>query len=171
MHKPQRPLVDPFGMFDCSLNTNGAGAVVVTSLERAKSQKPVLIKGFATHNNTKGWIEDDHMLITGARKSGERAYTMAGLGPRDVDTAQIYDCFTYMVLTQLEDYCFCAKGKGGAYVRSGALRMGGHCRPTPPAGSCPRRMSRACCRSSRGQGSSRAATAPADRCRTPRSHS
>jgi acetyl-CoA acetyltransferase len=114
-------------MFDCSLNSDGAGAVVVTSTERARSlkQKPVLIKGFATHNNTKGWIEEDHMLSTGADESGKRAFTMAGLGPNDVDIAQIYDCFTYMVLTQLEDYGFCKKGEGGAFVRSGALRMGG----------------------------------------------
>ena len=114
-------------MFDCSLNSDGAGAVVVTSTERARSlkQKPVLIKGFATHNNTKGWIEEDHMLSTGAVESGARAFKMAGLGPKDVDTAQIYDCFTYMVLTQLEDYGFCKKGEGGEFVRSGALRMGG----------------------------------------------
>jgi acetyl-CoA acetyltransferase len=122
-----RLIVDPFGMFDCSLNSDGAGAVVVTSTERAKSlkQKPVLIKGFATHNNTKGWIEEDHMLSTGADESGKRAFKMAGLGPKEVDTAQIYDCFTYMVLTQLEDYGFCKKGEGGGFVRSGALRMDG----------------------------------------------
>ena len=47
------------------------------------------------------------------------------LGYRLVDTAQIYDCFTYMVLTQLEDYGFCKKGEGGAFVSSGALRLGG----------------------------------------------
>jgi acetyl-CoA acetyltransferase len=100
---------------------------VVTSTERARAlrQKPVLIKGFASHNNTKGWIQEDHMISTGAVESGERAFRMAGLGPRDVDTAQIYDCFTYMVLTQLEDYGFCKKGEGGAFVRSGALRLDG----------------------------------------------
>ena len=100
---------------------------MVTSTERARSlrQKPVLIKGFATHNNTKGWIDDDHMVSTGADESGKRAFGWPGLGPKDVDTAQIYDCFTYMVLTQLEDYGFCKKGEGGAFVRSGALRMGG----------------------------------------------
>ena len=65
------------------------------------------------------------MLVTGAKKSGERAYAMAGLGPQDVDTAQIYDCFTYMVMAQLEDYGFCKKGEGGAFVRSGALRLDG----------------------------------------------
>ncbi len=122
-----RMIVDPFGLFDCSLNSDGAGAVVVTSAERAKSlrQRPVLIKGFATHNNSKGWLAEDHMVTTGAAKSGERAFRMAGLGPMDVDTAQIYDCFTYMVLTQLEDYGFCKKGEGGEFVRAGALRMGG----------------------------------------------
>jgi acetyl-CoA acetyltransferase len=122
-----RLIVDPFGLFDCSLNSDGAGAVVVTSTKRAKSlrQRPVLIKGFATHNNTKGWILGDHMLSTGAVESGARAFSMAGLGPKDVDTAQIYDCFTYMVLTQLEDYGFCKKGEGGAFARSGALRLDG----------------------------------------------
>jgi acetyl-CoA acetyltransferase len=122
-----RLIVDPFGLFDCSLNSDGAGAVVVTSSERAKSlrRNPVLIKGFASHNNTKGWIEDDHMLSTGAVESGARAFRMAGLGPKDVDTAPIYDCFTYMVLTQLEDYGFCKKGEGGEFVRSGALRLDG----------------------------------------------
>ena len=58
---------------------------------------------------------------------------MAGLGPDDVDTAQIYDCFTYMVLTQLEDYGFCKKGEGGPFVASGALRMGGRL-PTNTSG-------------------------------------
>jgi acetyl-CoA acetyltransferase len=122
-----RLVVDPFGLFDCSLNSDGAGAVIVTSTERAKSlrRKPVLIKGFASHNNTKGWIEEDHMLSTGAVESGARAFKMAGLGPKDVDTAQIYDCFTYMVLTQLEDYGFCKKGEGGEFVRSDALRLDG----------------------------------------------
>lgn len=122
-----RLIVDPFGLYDCSLNSDGAGAVIVTTTERAKSlrQKPVLIKGFGTHNNTKGFIAEDHMLVTGAKKSGERAYKMAGLGPKDVSTAQIYDCFTYMVMAQLEDYGFCKKGEGGPFARSGALRMGG----------------------------------------------
>ena len=108
-----RLIVDPFGLFDCSLNSDGAGAVVVTSTKRAKSlrQRPVLIKGFATHNNTKGWILGDHMLSTGAVESGARAFSMAGLGPKDVDTAQIYDCFTYMVLTQLEDYESARRGR------------------------------------------------------------
>jgi acetyl-CoA acetyltransferase len=122
-----RFIVDPFGLYDCSLVTDGAGAVVVTSTERAAAlrARPVLIKGFASFNNTKGWYLDDHMVSTAAAESAERAYRMAGLGPREIDTAQIYDCFTYMVLAQLEDYGFCKKGEGGAFVRSNALRLDG----------------------------------------------
>jgi acetyl-CoA acetyltransferase len=122
-----RMIVDPFGLYDCSLMSDGAGAVIVTSAERARSLKarPVLIKGFATFNNTKGWHVDDHMVTTSGEESGERAYRMAGLGPKDVDVVQLYDCFTYMVLAQLEDYGFCKKGESGAFARSGALRING----------------------------------------------
>ena len=122
-----RIVVDPFGLYDCSLMSDGAGAVIVTTAERARSLKtrPVLIKGFATFNNTKGWHIDEHMVTTSGKESGERAYRMAGLGPKDVDTIQLYDCFTYMVLAQLEDYGFCKKGDGGAFARSGALRLDG----------------------------------------------
>jgi len=122
-----RMIVDPFGLYDCSLMSDGAGAVIVTSAERARALKarPVLIKGFAPFNNTKGWHVDDHMITTSGEESAARAYRMAGLGPQDVDTVQLYDCFTYMVLAQLEDYGFCKKGESGAFVRSGALRMDG----------------------------------------------
>jgi acetyl-CoA acetyltransferase len=122
-----RMIVAPFGLFDCSLQTDAAGAVVVTSTERAKDlrQRPVLIKGFGTHNNISGWFNNDNLTHTGAIESGKTAYAMAGLGPKDVDFAQIYDCFTYMVLVQLEDYGFCEKGEGGEFVASGALKLDG----------------------------------------------
>jgi acetyl-CoA acetyltransferase len=133
-HEAQQ-IVSPFGLFDCSLRSDGAGAVIVTSRERARDlrQPPVPIKGFGSFNNLRGWFADDNMVTTAAKQSGESAYAMAGLGPADVDTAQIYDCFTYMVLTQLEDYGFCKKGEGGDFVASGALRMGGRL-PTNTSG-------------------------------------
>ncbi len=130
-----RLIVAPFGLFDCSLRSDAAGAVIVTSKARAKDlkQPPVPIKGFGSFNNLRGWFQDDNMVVTAAKQSGETAYKMAGLGPQDVDTAQIYDCFTYMVLTQLEDYGFCKKGEGGDFVASGALKMGGRL-PTNTSG-------------------------------------
>src|SRR5438105_5692880 len=122
-----RLIVSPFGLHDCSLRSDGAGAVIVTSAERARDLKscPVLIRGFGSHNNLSGWFAADNMIRTAAIQSGAAAYRMAGIGPSDVDTVQLYDCFTYMVLVQLEDYGFCARGEGGAFVRSGALRLGG----------------------------------------------
>ena len=122
-----RFIADPYGLYDCSLLSDGAGAVVVTSAERARDLKmpPVLIKGFGTFNNLRGWAADRNMIETAARQSGETAYRMAGVGPRDVDTAQIYDCFTGMVIAQLEDYGFCPKGEGGPFAASGALRLDG----------------------------------------------
>jgi acetyl-CoA acetyltransferase len=65
------------------------------------------------------------MITTGAREAGETAYRMAGIGPKDVDTVQAYDCFTHMVLLQLEDYGFCGKGEGGPFAASGVLGLGG----------------------------------------------
>jgi len=122
-----RMIVEPFGLYDCSLQSDAAGAVVVTSAERARDlrRRPVLIKGFGSHNNISGWFAGDNMTHTGAIEAGRQAYAMAGIGPADIDFAQIYDCFTYMVLVQLEDYGFCAKGEGGAFVDSGALALDG----------------------------------------------
>jgi acetyl-CoA acetyltransferase len=101
--------------------------VIVTSAERARDLKAhrVLIRGFGSHNNLTGWFAGDNMIRTAAIESGKAEYDMAGIGPGEVDTVQLYDCFTYMVLVQLEDYGFCKKGEGGGFVRSGALRVGG----------------------------------------------
>jgi acetyl-CoA acetyltransferase len=93
----------------------------------------VLIKGFGTYNQLRGWFADENMIHTAAGPSGADAFRMAGLGPSDIDTAQLYDCFTYMVLAQLEDYGFCKKGEGGDFLMSGALKMGGNL-PTNTSG-------------------------------------
>jgi acetyl-CoA acetyltransferase len=121
------PIADPFGMYDCSLRTDAGGAVVVTSVDRAKDlrQRPVRVRGMGTHNNLRGWLNGDNMVLTAAAESGRKALRMAEVTLLDIDTAQLYDCFTYMVIAQLEDYGFCAKGDGGAFVESGALELYG----------------------------------------------
>ena len=68
-----------------------------------------------------------------AKAVGQTLYRRAGLGPADIDVAQIYDCFTITVLLQLEDYGFCAKGEGGAFAASGEIELGGTCPSTPGA--------------------------------------
>jgi acetyl-CoA acetyltransferase len=122
-----RPVTEPFGVYDCSLRTDGAGAVVVTSLDRARDlpHTPVVVRGFGSSNNLQGWTVDDHMVTTAAKASGELAYRIADVTAADIDTAQLYDCFTYMVLAQVEDYGFCAKGEGGDFIADGALRLDG----------------------------------------------
>ncbi len=122
-----RPIVDPLNVYDCSLVTDGAGAVVVAPADLARDLRhpPALIRGFGTFNNLRGWFYDEHMVDTAARQSAETAYAMAGVGPGDIDTAQWYDCFTSMVVTQIEDYGFCKKGDGGPFAASGALRLDG----------------------------------------------
>ena len=81
--------------------------------------------GFGSHHVHK-FITSDHTLTeTGARVSGERTFKMAGIGVKDINFAEIYDCFTYTVLVQLEDYGFCKKGEGGPFVENGRIELNG----------------------------------------------
>ena len=132
----QRSIVWPFGLLDCSLRSDAAGAMIVTSRERAKDlkQPPVVIKGFGTHNNLRGWFMDDNMVVTAAKKSGETAYKMAGMGPRDMEMAMIYDSFTITVLATLENLGFCKPGEGGAFVSGGRIGLGGELPLNPDGG-------------------------------------
>ena len=79
-----------------------------------------------------------------AKASAETAFKMAGLAPKDIDVAQIYDCYTIAVVMTLEDYGFCKKGEGGKWVEGGLSRLAVSCRSTPPAVFSPRPGCRAC---------------------------
>jgi acetyl-CoA acetyltransferase len=70
-----------------------------------------------------GWAPS--MTTTGAKDSSEMAYKMAGMKAKDIDIAEIYDCFTYTALVTLEDYGFCEKGEGGSFVENGRIEIGG----------------------------------------------
>ena len=141
-----RMIADPLHLLDCSLVSDGGSAIVLTSAEVARdlAQPPVYLLG-AGEGHRHEHISQAHSLTTSAaREAGERAYEMAGLGPRDMDFAQLYDCFTPTVLVELEDLGFCAKGEGGAFLESGATLPGGalpvnthggllsHCHPGNP---------------------------------------
>ena len=130
-----RWIVWPFHLFDCCLRSDGAAAVIVTSAERAKDmkQKPVYVMGMGQANNSRSYIWGDHMTELGAKESGAQAFAMAGLKPKDIDTAQIYDCFTYILMATLEDYGFCKKGEGGPFVSGGRIELGGEL-PTNTSG-------------------------------------
>jgi acetyl-CoA acetyltransferase len=129
-----RPIADPLRLFDYCLETDGACAVLVTSAERARdaSAAPVVIRAVAQGGDAAqqpGLVFPALMRESLTNQPSARVarmlYDRAGLGPEDVDVAQIYDCFTITVLLQLEDYGFCAKGDGGSFAASGALGLTG----------------------------------------------
>jgi acetyl-CoA acetyltransferase len=127
-HQTSRMVADPFHLFDCCVVSNGAVAVIMTTADRARDlrQPPVYLKA-ATQaapgdNQTAG---RDPGIITGAKQAGEQAFALAGITRDDVDILELYDCYTYTVLVTLEDYGFCAKGEGGAFVADGKLGPGG----------------------------------------------
>lgn len=128
-HQNSRMIADPFRLLDCSLESDGGAAFVVTSSERARDLRhpPVDLLGVAMgHPDSPGSITQRRdMTRFGIAKAAPIAFAMAGVDHRDVQVAEIYDCFTYVVLCQLEDMGFCAKGEGGPFVVDGRLRLGG----------------------------------------------
>jgi acetyl-CoA acetyltransferase len=123
-----RWIVEPFRLFDCCLETDAAVALVVTSPERARDLKqvPVLISGavYGSGHTLFSNHRGDWATSAAATMSG-RLYAMAGVGPADIDVAELYDAFTPLVLLQLEDYGFCAKGEAAGLVAEGATALGG----------------------------------------------
>ncbi|MCU1496803.1 MAG: thiolase [Acidimicrobiales bacterium] len=117
----------PLHKLDCCLVTDGAGAIVLTSAERAEDLRkpPVLVLGTGTCHTHAMISQMPDLTTTGAAVSGPLAFRAAGLGPADVDVAQLYDSFTITVLLLLEDLGFCAKGEGGPFAASGVLGPGG----------------------------------------------
>ena len=123
------PLIaDPLRQRDCCLVTDGGGALIVVSAERARDlkSKPVYVQGIAetyahhyTPFNTADWLD------TNVAGTAQRAFDMAGVQREDIDVVQIYDHFTIGVLQSLEELGFCQRGEGGAFVADGALAPGG----------------------------------------------
>jgi acetyl-CoA acetyltransferase len=134
-HQASRMQADPLRMLDFCMESDGGAAVIVTSAERAKDlqQTPVLFSGIAMGAPRK-WgmgmfggnnMSEEDFASAGQRTIGEDLYRYAGMGPSDVDVAQIYDHFTPMVLMGLEDFQFVPKGESGPYAEDGNLRSGG----------------------------------------------
>ena len=122
-----RMVSDPFTVRDCCLVTDGAGAIVVTSSERAKAfhKAPVYLlgSGHAHWHRQISCMED--LTVTPAVDSGKLAFQEAGLAPEDIDIVELYDAFTINPILFLEDLGFCKKGEGGAFISGGRIEPGG----------------------------------------------
>jgi len=120
-------VADPLSKLQCCIRSDGGGAVVLTTEERAldlrKAPVWVLGTGEATSHSTMSQWPD--FTESPAKQSGELAFERAGLTPADVDICQIYDAFTSMVVMTFEALGFCGKGEGGAFVEDGKMRLGG----------------------------------------------
>ena len=120
---------DPFRLLDCSLESDGGAAVVVSSAQRSRpmSQRAVYISGCAQgHPDSPGSItQRPDLNHLGLAKAARRAFQMAEVEPKDIQVTQLYDCFTYVVISQLEALGFCGKGEGGPFVEGGRLHLGG----------------------------------------------
>ena len=124
-------LADPLRRLDFCLETDGAVAVVTTTIDRARDcrHKPAIVHGVA-HGGTRNWgrafawmgMQDPDFASSGHKFVADRIWEQTGLTAKDMDVALIYDHFSCMVMMQLEDYGFCEKGEGGDYVTSGKIR-------------------------------------------------
>jgi acetyl-CoA acetyltransferase len=127
-HQNSRWIAEPLHLLDCSLVSNGAAAVVITSAERARNlrQPPVYVWGWGQCHPGYTMAKGTEVgLRSGATTSGELAFKMAGVTVDDIGVRQLYDCYTYTVLISLEDYGFVEKGDGGPVAATGALGPGG----------------------------------------------
>ncbi|MGX7679264.1 thiolase C-terminal domain-containing protein [Jatrophihabitans sp. DSM 45814] len=132
-HENSRMIADPLRLLDYCLETDGGTAVIVTSAERAKDlkQKPVYVMGAAMGGPGPfgqgifyHQMPDEIYHWSGHKPVADRVYAMAGVGPGDIDVAEMYDHFTPLVIMQLEEYGFCGEGEGGPYVENGGIQWG-----------------------------------------------
>jgi acetyl-CoA acetyltransferase len=127
-HQNSALVAEPYHLLDISLVSDGAIAFILTTSDRAKDRpRPpvyVLGQGFGEVAADLWWEKKNFTHMAVPRAKGQ-AFGQAGLTLDDVDCCEFYDCFTAEVLFQLEDYGFCKKGEGGAFVESGAMGPGG----------------------------------------------
>ncbi len=124
-----RMIAEPLHLLDCCLVNDGAGALIITSAERAADCRhaPVAVLGGAEEYSWRGYVSVEHdWLHSGAAYTGPKALAAAGLSPEEIDLIEIYDCFTITVLRMLEDLGFCKRGEGGPFIDDHEFGFGGN---------------------------------------------
>jgi len=123
-----RPVAEPLGLYDCSLISDGAAAVAITSLERARdfTDKPVRVLGIAQASDYVALDQKpDITTFPAVRKAAEKAYKMAGLDAKEIQFAELHDCFTIAEIIAMEDLGFVPRGQGGPYTAAGHTALHG----------------------------------------------
>jgi len=131
-----KPIADPLNLYDCSLISDGAAAVILAPLERASefTDKPVRVRGIAQASDYVALDQKpDITTFPAVRLAGEKAYRMAGVGPEDIEFAELHDCFTIAEIIATEDLGFVSKGCGGPYAMEGHTTLAGE-RPINASG-------------------------------------
>jgi acetyl-CoA C-acetyltransferase len=131
-----KPVSDPLTVYDCSLISDGAAAVLIAPLERAQefTSKPVKVLGISqTSDHVSLDAKEDITTFRAVRMAGEKAYRMAGLTAGDIQFAELHDCFTIAEIIATEDLDFVPKGQGGPYVLEGRTCLKGE-RPVNASG-------------------------------------
>ena len=139
----------PLTKDECSLISDGGGAIIVTTLERARDLKkePIESIGVGLKTGQEHLTMSESFSSTPGVDAGRDAFEMAGIKPSEVDFAELYDCFSISPIITLEDFGFCKKGEGGPFVGDGSrIEIGGelpivthggclsHCHPGLPSG-------------------------------------
>jgi acetyl-CoA C-acetyltransferase len=123
-----RPIAEPLNLYDCSLVSDGAAAVVLCAADRARefNAKPVRVLGVGQSSN---WLaldqKPDITTFDSVRDAARKAYTMAGMKPSDIQFAELHDCFTIAEIVAMEDLGFVERGRGGFFTAAGATRRDG----------------------------------------------
>src|SRR5580658_8226593 len=131
-----KPVSDPLTVYDCSLISDGAAAVMIAPLERARefTNKPVRILGIAQTSDALALdSKEDITTFRAVRMAGEKAYKMAGVTAHDIEFAELHDCFTIAEIIATEDLDFAARGQGGRYAIEGRTCLKGE-RPVNASG-------------------------------------
>jgi acetyl-CoA acetyltransferase len=122
-----KPIADPLNMLDCCLISDSAGAIIVTAADRAQdlASPPAWLLGIGEHHTHEHITMAPSLTRFGAVESGQAAYSMAGLGPDDMDFAELYDCFSIVPIIEAEELGLAARGAGGDLFTSGDAALEG----------------------------------------------
>jgi acetyl-CoA acetyltransferase len=142
-----RMVADPFHLLECAMTSEGGCGLVLTTAARAKdaATQPVWILGGAGDTYGPAYVvppvwdlrgrDDDIPAGYVGRRSARKCFDLAGLGPDDVDVAELYDPFSFEIIRQLEAFGFCADGEGGPFVEEGNIALGGRLPVTTDGGT------------------------------------